>query len=113
LARGPLALGSPVCLWGKVTEEALQDWPRPTHPLFFSKNYSAVITVVRAGLAATALPVGMVGDDLQPIGAELGLPELPSTSMGLIFAPGRASAETKALADAIRVSLADHSSAAA
>ena len=65
----PLALGSPVCLWGKVTEEALQDWPRPTHPLFFSKNYSAVITVVRAGLAATALPLGMVGDDLQPIGA--------------------------------------------
>jgi hypothetical protein len=33
--------------------------------------------------------------------------------MGLIFAPGRASAETKALADAIRVSLTDRSSAAA
>ena len=103
----PLALGSPVCLWGKVTEEALQDWPRPTHALFFSKNYSAVITVVRAGLAATALPVGMVGEDLQPIGAEIGLPSLPSTRMGLIFAPGRASAETKALAEAIRGALAD------
>jgi DNA-binding transcriptional LysR family regulator len=109
----PLALGSPVCLWGRVTQEALQDWPRPTHPLFFSKNYSAVITVVRAGLAATALPAGMVGEDLQPIGVELGLPSLPSTSMGLIFAPGRASAETKALADAIRVSLTDRASAAA
>ena len=102
-----------MCVWGKVTEEALRDWPRPTHPLFFSKNYSAVITVVRAGLAATALPVGMVGEDLQPIGAELGLPSLPSTSMGLIFAPGRASAETKALAEAIRGSLGDPARAAA
>ena len=109
----PLALGSPVCLWGKVTEEALQDWPRPTHALFFSKNYSAVITVVRAGLAATALPVGMVGEDLQPIGAEIGLPSLPSTRMGLIFAPGRASAETKALAEAIRGALADSGRTAA
>jgi DNA-binding transcriptional LysR family regulator len=103
----PLALGSPVCLWGKVTEEALQDWPRPTRALFFSKNYSAVITVVRAGLAATALPVGMVGEDLQPIGAEFGLPSLPSTRMGLIFAPGRPSAETTALAEAIRGAMAE------
>ena len=109
----PLALGSPVCIWGRVTEEALQDWPRPTRALFFSKNYSAVITVVRAGLAATALPVGMVGDDLQPIGAEVGLPSLPSTRMGLIFAPGRASAETKALAEAIRGTLADPARTAA
>jgi hypothetical protein len=33
--------------------------------------------------------------------------------MGLIFAPGRASAETKALAEAIRVSLTDPARAAA
>jgi DNA-binding transcriptional LysR family regulator len=98
----PLALGSPTCVWGKATKAALNEWPVATHGLFFSKNYTAVITVVRAGLAATALPIGMIGADLRVMGEELGLPSLPPTRMGLIFAPGRASAEAKALANSIR-----------
>jgi len=102
----PLALGSPTCLWGKVTEVALRDWPGATHSLFFSRNYSAVITVVRAGLAATALPIGMMGHDLRVLGAEDGLPSLPPTRMGLIFAPGPISEESRALAEAIRSALA-------
>jgi DNA-binding transcriptional LysR family regulator len=97
----PLALGSPNCIWGKITEEALSDWPVPTHGLFFSKNYTAVITVVRAGLAATALAIGMAGD-LRVLGAADGLPDLPPTRMGLIFAPGHISEESRALAGAIR-----------
>ena len=109
----PLALGSPNCLWGKVTEEALSDWPVPTRGLFFSRNYTAVITVVRAGLAATALPIGMLGDELRVLSEDIDLPKLPPTRMGLIFAPGRASAETKALAESIRGAIADRARKAA
>ncbi len=98
----PLALGSPTCLWRKVTDAALRDRPGETHGLFFSKNYTAVVTVVRAGLAATALPIGMAGDDLRVLGADEGLPSLPPTRMGLIHAPGQTSEEAKALAEAIR-----------
>jgi len=101
----PLALGSPTCLWGKITEVALRDRPGATHGLFFSKNYTAVITVVRAGLAATALPIGMAGDELRVLGADDGLPSLPLTRMGLIFAPGQISEEAKALAEAVRATI--------
>ncbi|THD43816.1 MAG: LysR family transcriptional regulator [Bradyrhizobium sp.] len=109
----PLAQGSPTCLWGKATKAALADWPVATHGLFFSKNYTAVINVVRAGLAATALPIGMIGPGLQPLGENDGLPNLPQTRMGLIFAAGRASAEAKALADSIRFAIAEQSRKAA
>ncbi|MBV8474824.1 MAG: LysR family transcriptional regulator [Hyphomicrobiales bacterium] len=98
----PLAVGSPSCLWRRVADNALRERPGATHGLFFSKNYSAIGTVVRAGLAATVLPIGMVGDDLRVLGQEDGLPPLPLTRMGLIRASGRQSPEAAALAEAIR-----------
>src|SRR5579871_4394376 len=52
----PLALGSVACLWRRAADEALAASPCATRGLFFSKNYSAVGAVVRAGLAATILP---------------------------------------------------------
>ncbi len=101
----PLALGSATCLWRRATEDALATTPRATRGLFFSKNYSAIGSVVRAGLAATTLPASMVGEGLRVLGRGEGLPELPVTRMGLIHAPGRASEEAKALAEAIRQSV--------
>ncbi|MGD0764477.1 MAG: LysR family transcriptional regulator [Roseiarcus sp.] len=101
----PLALGSATWLWRKIIDDALRDRPDATHGLFFSKNYTAIGSVVRAGLAATVLPLGMVGDDLRILGAEEGLPSLPLTRMGLIFAPGPISEESRALAEAIRGAL--------
>ena len=101
----PLALGSAACLWRRATEDALATTPRATRGLFFSKNYSAIGSVVRAGLAATTLPASMVGEGLRVLGRSDGLPELPMTRMGLIHAPGRASEEAKALAEAIRQSV--------
>jgi hypothetical protein len=50
----------------------------------------------------TVLPICLVGDDLRVLGADEGLPSLPLTRMGLIRAPGRASEEATALAEAIR-----------
>ena len=101
----PLALGSVSCLWRRATEDALASTPRATRGLFFSRNYSAIGSVVRAGLAATTLPASMVGEGLRVLGRKEGLPELPMTRMGLIHAPGHPTEEAKALADAIRQSV--------
>jgi DNA-binding transcriptional LysR family regulator len=70
--------------------------------LFVSRNYSAVGAVVRAGLAATVLPEGLIMDGLKSIGEAEGLPPLPLTRMGLIRRPGHASPEADALAQAAR-----------
>jgi DNA-binding transcriptional LysR family regulator len=98
----PLALGSATCIWRRAAEDALAAATRPTRGLFFSKNFTAIGTVVRAGLAATILPASMVGAGLRRLGPNEGLPELPLTRMGLIHGPGRPTEEAKALAEAIR-----------
>jgi DNA-binding transcriptional LysR family regulator len=69
--------------------------------LFFSKNFTAIGSIVRAGLAATILPASMVGPGLRLLGRDEGLPELPLTRMGLIHASGRPTEEANALAEAI------------
>ena len=98
----PLALASGTCVWRRAAEDALAAAPRATRGLFFSKNFTAIGSIVRAGLAATILPVSMVGPGLRVLGRTEGLPELPLTRMGLIHAPGRPTEEASALAEAIR-----------
>jgi DNA-binding transcriptional LysR family regulator len=98
----PLALGSATCIWRRATETALATTPGLTRARFFSKNFTAIGTVVRAGLAATILPASMVGPGLRLLGRAEGLPELPLTRMGLIHAPGHPTEEARALAEAIR-----------
>ena len=101
----PLALGSPTCCWRRATEQALTAAPGLTRARFFSKNFTAIGTVLRAGLAATILPVSMVGPGLKLLGRAESLPDLPLTRMGLIHAPGRPSEEAQALAESIRETL--------
>lgn len=103
----PLALGSVACIWRKVADEALEGRRERVRGLFMSKNYTAIGTVVRAGLAATVLPEGMITEGLRDLGPESGLPRLPNSRMGLIRAPGRPSEEAKALAEAIRATIAE------
>ena len=98
----PLALGSPTCCWRRATEQALTATPGVTRTRFYSKNFSAIGTLLRSGLAATILPASLVGPGLKRLGRAEGLPELPLNRMGLIHAPGRPSEEAKALAEAIR-----------
>jgi DNA-binding transcriptional LysR family regulator len=99
----PLALGSGTCVWRRAAEDALAASPtRATRGLFYSKNFSAIGSVVRAGLAATPLPASLVGEGLRVLGPNEGLPDLPLTRMGLIHAPGRPTEEAMALAEAIR-----------
>ena len=101
----PLALGSQACVWRKVADDALEGRRERVRSLFVSKNYTAIGTVVRAGLAATVLPAGMVGEGLRVLGAADGLPDLPTSRMGIIHAPGALSEEAKAFAQAIRVTV--------
>jgi DNA-binding transcriptional LysR family regulator len=98
----PLAVGSPSCIWRRVADEALEGRRDSVRSLFVSRNYSAIGAVVRAGLAVTILPEGLIVDGLKAIGAAEGLPPLPLTRMGLISRPGAASREAAALADAVR-----------
>jgi DNA-binding transcriptional LysR family regulator len=98
----PLALANATCCWRRATEQALAAAPGVARARFYSKNFSAIGTVLRAGLAATILPASMVGPGLKRLGRAEGLPELPLTRMGLIHAPGRPSEEARALAEAIR-----------
>ena len=62
----PLALGSTTCCWRRATEQALTTAaPGVTRARFYSKNFSAIGTVLRAGLAATILPASLVGPGLK------------------------------------------------
>ena len=98
----PLALGSPSCLWRRMAESALAEGANSTRLMFQSRNFSAVATVVRAGLAATVLAESVVGPEFRVLRPEEGATPLPRSRMGLIFAPGRVTAEAQALAQAIR-----------
>ena len=103
----PLALGSSACVWRRVADDALSEAQAPTRILFVSKNYTAIGTVTRAGLAATVLPQSMLGPELRPLGKDWALPRLPDSRMGLIRAPGAASEEAKALALDVRAALGE------
>jgi DNA-binding transcriptional LysR family regulator len=98
----PIAQGSQACVWRRAMDRALEHSRDKVRAIFVSKNYTAIGAVVRAGLAVTVLPVGMVGDGLRILGAESGLPRLSTTRMGLIHRPGAPTEEAKALAQAIR-----------
>ncbi len=98
----PLALGSVSCLWRRVADEALEGRREHVRSLFVSRNYTAIGAVVRAGLAATVLPQGLVLGGLKVLGPESRLPDLPLTRMGLIRRAGRPSEEAQALAEAVR-----------
>jgi DNA-binding transcriptional LysR family regulator len=108
----PLAQGSPACVWRRVADEALEGRRESVRALFVSKNYTAIGTVVRAGLAATVLPESMIGEGLRILGAAEGLPLLPLSRMGLIRS-AVASEEAKALAEAIRATIGEASRKAA
>ena len=83
-------------------DEALEGRRERVRSLFVSRNYSAINAVVRAGLAATVLPEGLLVEGLRTLGAAEGLPPLPLTRMGLLRRAGPASAEALELAEAVR-----------
>jgi DNA-binding transcriptional LysR family regulator len=101
----PLALGSPSCWWRQVAEETLSAAAIPFKTVLVSNNFSAIAPMVMAGAAITVLPASTMRSGMRSVGSLYGLPSLPNTRYGLIRSPGEPSAASKALGDAIRVSL--------
>ena len=101
-----LALSTPSCAWRQAALDALETAGVATRLFMTSTHYSAIAPVVRAGQAVTVLPLAVVDLDSQRvIGADAGLPALPSVRLGLLRRPGGRSPVALALADAVRASL--------
>ncbi|RYC32267.1 LysR family transcriptional regulator [Lichenibacterium minor] len=102
----PLALSTPSCAWRQVAIAALAEAGVATRMFMTSTHYSAIAPVVRAGQAVTVLPLAVVDAASQRlVGAEAGLPALPSVRLGLLRRPGARSPVVAALADEVRASL--------
>ena len=100
----PLALGAFTCQWRGMATAALEAADRDYRIVLTSNNYSAIEPMVRTRLAMTVLPRGAVREGMKVLGAAEGLPELPISRMGVLFAPPP-STEALALAEMIRMSL--------
>lgn len=103
----PLALGAVTCQWRQVTEAALQKARRDFRILLVSNNFSAIEPMISTRLAITVLPRGAVREGMKVLGPADGLPELPNSRMGLLFA-GPPSSEALALAEMVRAGVAIH-----
>jgi DNA-binding transcriptional LysR family regulator len=99
-----LALGAVTCQWRGMTEAALQAADRAYRILLTSNNYSAIEPMVRTRLAMTVLPRGAVREGMKIMGAADGLPQLPNSRMGILFAPPPTT-EALAMAEMVRLSL--------
>jgi DNA-binding transcriptional LysR family regulator len=100
----PLALGALTCQWRHMAEAALEAAGRDFRILLTSNNYSAIEPMIRTRLALSVLPRGAVREGMKVLGKADGLPELPTSSMGVLFAPPP-STEALALAEIIRMSV--------
>lgn len=100
----PLALGAVTCQWRQEAVAALQVAARDFRILLVSNNYSAIEPMIRTRLAMSVLPLGAVREGMKVLGPADGLPELPTTRMGLLFAPPPGT-EALALADLVRASV--------
>jgi DNA-binding transcriptional LysR family regulator len=107
----PLALGAVTCQWRQLAEEALEKAGRDFRILLVSNNYSAIGPMIRTRLAMSVLPLGAVREGMKVLGPSDGLPDLPTSRMGLLFAPPPTT-EALALAEVIRTSIAIHKQAA-
>ena len=101
-----LALSTPSCAWRQCAIASLETAGIAMRLFMTSTHYSAIAPVVRAGQAVTVLPLAVVDPASQRvIGAEAGLPALPSVRLGLLRRPGGRSPVAAALVDAVRASL--------
>lgn len=103
----PLALGALTCQWRQITEAALEEAGRDFRILLVSNNFSAIEPMIRTRLALTVLPLGAVREGMKVLGPSDGLPELPTSRMGLLFAPPPGG-EALAMADMVRASVSIH-----
>lgn len=100
----PVALGAITCQWRQTAERILQQADRDYRIVLVSNNYSAIEPMVRTRLALTILPLGAVRPGQKVFGPADGLPELPTSRMGILL-PASPSREARALADLVRATI--------
>lgn len=100
----PVALGAVTCQWRQTAERILQQAERDYRIVLVSNNYSAIEPMVRTRLALTILPLGAVRPGQKVFGPADGLPELPTSRMGILLPPAP-SREGRALADLVRATI--------
>ena len=79
----PLAVYSPDCIYRKWATEALDKINRPFHVAYMSPSISGILAAVRSGLAVAPAGLSVTGKDTRIIGAEKGLPLLPTADVCL------------------------------
>lgn len=94
----PLAMFNAGCFCRAWACNALEAMEKPYRVAYTSPSLSAIMAVVSAGLAITAQLESIISADLEIIGAEQGLPELPLTSIVLLRNPRNQSPVTETLA---------------
>ncbi len=94
----PLAMFNAGCFCRAWACNALEAMEKPYRVAYTSPSLSAIMAVVSAGLAITAQLESIISADLEIIGAEQGLPELPLTSIVLLRNPHNQSPVTETLA---------------
>jgi DNA-binding transcriptional LysR family regulator len=98
----PLALGSPDAMDHVLPRQALDAAGRAYRLAYASSSLSGLVGMARSGQAVIVLTRTAVPGDLEVLGAEHGLPDLPSVGVKLAFDREAPSALTAAFAAHVR-----------
>jgi DNA-binding transcriptional LysR family regulator len=95
-----------ICVFRERALDALSEAGRAWQVVYTSNSLTGQQAIVGAGLAVTALIPSMVSPQLRQLGADAGLPDLPSVEIALHRRPGRPSEAVKRLSETIDQRLA-------
>jgi DNA-binding transcriptional LysR family regulator len=95
-----------ICVFRERALDALSEAGRAWQVVYSSNSLTGQQAIVGAGLAVTALIPSMVSPQLRQLGADAGLPDLPSVEIALHRRPGRPSEAVKRLSETIDQRLA-------
>lgn len=101
----PISMVADSCAFRPAVLSALSEQGRQWRTVFENGNIEATTATVRTDLAVTAWLASTVPADLDILGAEHGLPELPPFAINLHLSPSGASAPAAELARHIRAGL--------
>ncbi|MCW2308101.1 LysR substrate-binding domain-containing protein [Rhodobium gokarnense] len=80
----PLALGAPSCTWRKTAMATLEGIDRPYRLVYSSRNTTALMSTVQAGLAVSVIAESALRPGVKILGPAEGFPPLPMCEIGLL-----------------------------
>lgn len=98
----PLAVFHPECIFRKWALEALDGINRRYRIAYQSPSVAGVVATVSAGLAVAIMLASIVPQEFRILGREEGFPDMPTASIILKRAPGKASAAVECMAEHIQ-----------